>query len=169
MRRLIDVTVDVGFGEPTVTDPEVVRGPDLLGFAEIPAVEVPALPLEQHIAEKVDAYTRSYAGGSSTRVKDLIDLAAISSQFSFQAGRLRRALEATFSSRGTHALPSAFPPPPAQWRTPYRRMATEVGLDPEVSVGHEQAKAFLTPILVSAVETGARWEPTKQAWVVVGS
>ncbi len=169
-RPFEDVTVDVGFGDPAVTDPELVRGPDLLGFADIPAVEVPALPLEQHVAEKVHAYTRSYAGGNpSTRVKDLIDLAVMSSQFAFQARRLRRALEVTFASRATHTLPSALPPPPSQWRTPYRRMAIEVGLDPDVSVGHEQAKAFLTPILAGAVKADARWEPTKQAWVAASS
>lgn len=81
-----DITVDVGFGDAVVSDPELVRGPDLLGFAEIPAVQVPALPLEQHVAEKVHAYTRSYAGGNpSTRVKDLFDLVVISSQFVFEA------------------------------------------------------------------------------------
>jgi hypothetical protein len=164
-RPFDDVTVDVGFGDPTVTDPELVRGPDWLGFAEIPAVEVPALPLEQHVAEKVHAYTRSYAGGSpSTRVKDLIDLAVISSQFSVQAGRLRKALEATFSSRATHALPPALPPPPTQWRTPYRRMAIEVGLDPDVLVGYNQVRSFLDPILRWTVADQGKWDPVDHRW-----
>jgi len=164
-----DITVDVGFGDPAVTDPEIIRGPDLLGFAEIPAVQVPALPLEQHVAEKVHAYTRSYAGGNpSTRVKDLIDLAVISSQFSFQAGRLRRALEATFSSWATHLLPPALPPPPAQWRIPYRRIATEVGLDPDVTVGYEQANIFLGPILAGAIPEHMQWNPMQHAWQEVG-
>jgi hypothetical protein len=74
-RPFEDATVDVGFGDPPVTDPELVRGPDLLSFADIPPAEVLALPLEQHVAEKVHAYTRSYGDGRpSTRVKDLIDL-----------------------------------------------------------------------------------------------
>lgn len=48
----------------------------LAGICWDTAVEVPALPIEQHIAEKVHAYTRRYGrGNSSTRVKDLIDLA----------------------------------------------------------------------------------------------
>ena len=71
-RRFEELTVDVGFGDPPVGEPERLRGPDLLSFAEIAPVEVPALPLEQHVAEKVHAYTRSYAAGhSSTRTKDL--------------------------------------------------------------------------------------------------
>jgi hypothetical protein len=164
-----DITVDVGFGDPAVTDPEMVRGSDLLEFADIPPIEVPALPLELHVAEKVHAYTRSYAGGHpSTRVKDLVDLVAMSSRFAFQAGRVRRALEVTFSSRGTHLLPSAFPSPPPQWRIPYRRMAAEVGLDPDVSAGYQQAEAFLDPVLAGAIPGDARWNPTQHGWQEAG-
>jgi hypothetical protein len=164
-RPFEDVTVDVGFGEPPFGEPELVRGPDLLSFAEIAPAEVPALPLEQHVAEKVHAYTRSYAGGNpSTRVKDLIDLVVISSFFSFQAGRLRGALENTFGSRATHALPLTLPSPPSQWRIPYHRMAIEVGLDQEVSEGYKQATAFLDPILQGQVPDEACWDPTKYMW-----
>jgi hypothetical protein len=160
-----DVTVDVGFGDPPVTDPELVRGPDLLRFADIPPTEVPALPLEQHIAEKVHAYTRSYIGGHpSTRVKDLLDLVMMGSLFSFQAGRLRRALEATFAARDTHPLPSVFPTPPLQWRVAYRRMAAEVGLVPDMSVGYEQAAAFLNPILQATTPDNAQWDPARHTW-----
>src|SRR5262249_56064464 len=55
------VTVDVGFSDPPVAHPERLRGPDLLSFAEIAPIEAPALPLKQHVAEKVHAYTRTYA------------------------------------------------------------------------------------------------------------
>ncbi|MEX2430820.1 MAG: nucleotidyl transferase AbiEii/AbiGii toxin family protein, partial [Dehalococcoidia bacterium] len=50
-RRFEDVTVDVGFGDPPGEAPELVRGPDLLRFADILPAEVPALPLDQHVAE----------------------------------------------------------------------------------------------------------------------
>lgn len=39
-----DVTIDVGFGDPPVSAPDTLRGPDLLSFAEIPPVEVPSCP-----------------------------------------------------------------------------------------------------------------------------
>lgn len=164
-RRFEDVKVDVGFGDPPVADPELVRGPDLLGFADIPPIVVPALPLEQHVAEKLHAYTRAYAGGfASTRVKDLTDLVTMSSFFAFEAGRLRRALEATFAVRGTHPLPETLPPPPPRWRTAYLRMATEVGLDARMEVGYEQARAFLGPVLAGTVLDAALWDPTRHAW-----
>jgi hypothetical protein len=159
------VTVDVGFGDPSTLKPEVLRGPDLLSFADIPAAQVPTLPLEQHVAEKVHAYTRGYAGGRpSTRVKDLVDLVLITSLFPFGAARLRSAFDQTFGVRGTHPAPSALPPPPAEWRIGYRRMAAEVGLDPELSVGYQEARAFLDPILAGTVPDDARWDPPRQAW-----
>ena len=164
-RPFEDVTVDVGFGDPLITHPELVRGPDLLSFAGIPPAEVPALPLEQHVAEKVHAYTRSYAGGRpSTRVKDLIDLVLMPSLFGFKAGRVRQVLQITFAARSTHTLPAALPPPPSQWRTAYRKMAAEVGLDENLQVGYQRARAFLDPILSGSLPDNAEWNPTRHTW-----
>ena len=164
-RRFEELTVDVGFGDPLTVPPERLRGPDLLSFAEIAPIEVPALPLEQHVAEKVHAYTRSYAGGrASTRVKDLLDLVLIPSQFPFEAGRLRSALRATFGARETHRHRSALPPPPDEWRPGYRRMAAEVGLDPELSTGYAQARTVLDPILAGTGPDDARWDPARRTW-----
>lgn len=73
---------------PPDWQPDVVRGPDLLGFADIPPVAAPTLPLELQIAEKVHAYTRTYGtDASSSRVKDLIDMVLIGSRASMDAGR----------------------------------------------------------------------------------
>ena len=64
--------VDIGFSDPLGWKPETIRAPDLLAFADIEPIEVPVLPLEQHIAEKVHAYTRTYGQGhKSSRAKDL--------------------------------------------------------------------------------------------------
>ena len=164
-RRFEELILDIGFGDPLIGEPEQLRGPDLLGFAEIEAIEVPVLPLEPHVAEKVHAYTRSYAGGrASTRVKDLIDLVLIPSLFPFSAARLRSALDATFGARSTHFLPATLPPPPIGWRTAYGRMATDVGLTPDMSAGYDQARAFLDPVLAGTVADNAIWEPARRAW-----
>jgi hypothetical protein len=56
-RLFDDVTVDIGFADTVATVTEIVRGLDLLSFADIPPIEVPTLSLEQHVAEKVHAYT----------------------------------------------------------------------------------------------------------------
>ena len=61
--------LDVGYDPPAGIELDRLRGPDLLPFAEIPPVEVPAVPIEVHVAEKLHAYRRVYGVGSvgSTR------------------------------------------------------------------------------------------------------
>jgi len=163
-RLFENVTVDVGFGDPPHAEPELLRGPDLLAFAEIAPIEVPALPLAQHVAEKVHAYTRRYAGRASTRAKDLVDLILIARLFPFEAGALRGALRATFDARATHAVPAVLPPPPPDWGPAYRKLAAEVGLSPDVSAGHREAAAFLDPVFGAAVSDAARWGPDRRTW-----
>jgi len=164
-RSFEEVTVDVGFGDPPVGGPERLRGPALLRFADIEPSEVPSVRTEPHVAEKLHAYTRQYAGGRpSTRVKDLIDLVLIATFLSFEAGRLRAALRTTFGVRGTHPLPVQVPAPPSQWTAAYAKMAAEVGLALELSVGYEQARMFLDPILSGAVPDSASWDSSRQRW-----
>jgi len=164
-RPFDDVTVDVGFGDPINEDPDMLLGPDLLGFADIKPSEVPALPLEQHTAEKVHAYTRKYGEEKqSSRVKDLIDLVMISSAFGLKAGRLRQVLRITFNTRATHELPVALPAPPVSWDIAYRKMANEVGLDQLLNDGYKLARTFLDPILSGTVADDAIWDPTPHTW-----
>jgi hypothetical protein len=59
-RRFEEVIVDIGFSDPLKWKPEPIRGTDLLVFAGIEQIEVPVLRLEQHVAEKVHAYSRTY-------------------------------------------------------------------------------------------------------------
>lgn len=166
-RRFEDVIVDVGFGNSLITPPELLHGPELLAFAGIEPIEVPALPLEQHVAEKVHAYTRQYAGERySTRVKDLVDLVLIQSAAEVSAERLRRALHATFNVRDTHTIPQVLPPPPSDWGPGYRRLATEVGLQPDIGTGHRLAATFLDPLLSGTVYDTARWDPVRGIWMV---
>jgi hypothetical protein len=155
--------VDVGFDDPSDA-PDMLRGPDLLEFAEIASIEIPVLPLERHVAEKIHAYTAVYAGGRpSSRVKDLVDLVLIASLFSLQAERLSNAIESTFGGRNSPP-PPILPPPPTQWRIPYRKMAGEVGLDPDVASGYERARTFLDPVLRGGLSPGAKWDPASHAW-----
>jgi hypothetical protein len=97
-RLFEEVLVDVGFSPVMALGREQLRGLDLLEFAGISPIEVPAIPLAQHVAEKVHAYTRSYGDGqTSTRVKDLVDMVFIALSCTIEAEELRRALEATFT------------------------------------------------------------------------
>lgn len=146
---------------------ETIIGPDLLAFAGIAPIPIPTLPLEDHIAEKLHAYTRGYGDAGvvqSTRVKDLIDLVVIAATTTVAAHRLRATLEDVFARRQMQALPRHLPPPPASWRRPYATMAQGIGLETDVMAGYARAAAFLDPILSSAVSLAAIWDHIQQRW-----
>jgi predicted nucleotidyltransferase component of viral defense system len=162
-RLFENVVVDIGFSDPLGWAPELVRGSDLLGFAGIEPVEVPVIPLEQQVAEKVHAYTRSYHGQPSSRARDLVDIVLIKKVATLDGERLRAALRGTFEGRHEQALPGRLPPPPAQWSVAYRKLAMEVGLDTELAAGHREAAALLDPALGG--EGARRWDAAEGRWV----
>jgi hypothetical protein len=164
-REFEQVLVDVDFVLPAAR-PEVVRGPDLLDFAGLPPVRVPALSTDLHVAEKVHAYTRCYGplGVPSSRPKDLVDLILLAMHEPFLAGELRAALEGTFTSRDTHPLPNELPTPPAEWARPYADLAVQVGIAPSLEDSYKQANTFLIPVLSKVVSRDARWNTTTQQW-----
>lgn len=159
------VIVDIGFSDPLIANPEILPGSDLLGFAGIEPISVPAVPLIQHIAEKVHAYTRIYPGQRpSSRVKDLIDLVLIQSSSGLQAGPLSEALHTTFLHRDTHRLPETLPAPPPAWRISYRKLAREVGLDPDLQIGYQLVAEFLNPVLNGTTPADSNWDPYSAGW-----
>jgi predicted nucleotidyltransferase component of viral defense system len=162
-RLFENVIVDMGFSDPLGWAPEIVRGTDLLAFANIDPEQVPVVPLEQQVAEKVHAYTRTYGGRPSSRAKDLVDLVLIKKFASLDGRRLRAALVGVFEGRGQHPLPASLPPPPTDWVVPYRKLATEVGLDTRLVAGHGEAADFLDPVLGG--DDGLRWDPGEGRWV----
>jgi predicted nucleotidyltransferase component of viral defense system len=120
-RQFERVAIDVGFASEPVLEPETLMSSQLLAFADVEPVQVPAVAIEQHVAEKLHAYTRTYAGETpSSRVKDLVDLVVIPSTTELHAERLRTAIEKIFSQRATHEPPAAVPAPPGDWAAPWR-------------------------------------------------
>lgn len=155
--------IDVAFGGQ-LQPADVIEGPDFLSFAEISPARLPVVALEQHIAEKVHAYASTYSGGRpSSRVKDLVDLAMIESMFSLQAGRLAQAVASTFAARRL-LVPTELPPPPGDWRIPYRKLADEVGLSPDIEVGYASARMFIDPILDGSAKANSAWNPGNHTW-----
>jgi hypothetical protein len=156
--------VDVGFADSISATPDEIETSDLLSFAEIEPIRVPALPLPQHIAEKVHAYTRKYgaSGRESTRPKDLVDILLIAGSEPLDAASLRDALELTFGQRGQQPLPSSLPPPPTSWADPYRRLASEVEVEPALDKAFALAAEFLDPIL--AGRSAGAWDPRRRTW-----
>jgi predicted nucleotidyltransferase component of viral defense system len=168
-RHFETFVVDVGTTNQPVTAIESLTTADLLSFAGIEPVTIPAVSLTQQIAEKLHAYTRTYEGGrTSSRTKDLIDLALIADCFVLDAGDLRQAVEMTFAGRGTHDLPQSLPAPPPEWRVPYRQLAQAVGTNGDLGAGHAAASRLLDPILSARVTSGA-WDPGESRWTTTPS
>jgi hypothetical protein len=119
-----------------VARPEELAGieqralPDVLGFAGIPPRLVQVTDLRQQYAEKIHAMTRSYPDGTSSRVKDLVDLVLLIEDgvSADPDPGLRDVVQRVFKIRATHEMPMDLPVPPASWRVPFERLATEVGL-----------------------------------------
>ena len=87
-------------------------GSDLLAFAEVEPIDIPVIPLERHLAEKLHAYTRRYRDDRpSSRAKDLVDIVLIRELKSFELERLRTEIVAC-STRGRRSAPPSLPSPP---------------------------------------------------------
>jgi hypothetical protein len=153
--------VDVAFGDPILGEPETVTAEDTLAFAGVAPPTLRLYPIETHIAEKPHAYTLPRRR-TNTRVKDLPDIALLGGVQSLDAERLRMAFAQTFEFRGTHAVPSSVPDPPASWSAPYRELARENELawttleELTVAVG-----AFLNSVLAGKNGT---WRPMEWQW-----
>lgn len=153
--------LDVGFGDVLTEAPETIEGSDFLAFAGVERARHRVYPRVVHISEKLHAYTLPRRSENS-RVKDLPDLAVLAQLGPLESASLRRALEATFAFRKTHAVPTAVPTPPRSWTERYERIAKEDGLAwPMIGELEEAVRAFVDPVL--AGEEGS-WSPDAWSW-----
>jgi hypothetical protein len=127
-----------------------LEGPDLLRFAGIPAVKVRAIPIGQHLAEKLHAYTKQYGAHGSTRVKDLVDMVLLIQAEPVNARTLGKTLHTVFASRGTHPLPAEVPPPPRSWDVPYAKLAGELTIPSTAAEAHRYVADALRLVLARA-------------------
>lgn len=157
--------IDIAFTDSISWTPDTIQSSDLLSFAGIEPLALPAIPLSQHLAEKVHAYTRAYgrSGQPSTRPKDLIDILLIESSTTIEASALRHALEGTFSDRALQPLPTSLQPPPTIWADPYRRLADTVDIESDLSAAYARTAAFLDPVL--AGHASGQWDNQRRKWV----
>jgi len=120
------VRVDVVARAVEMAPTEHLRLPGL-DFARIPEHEVEVIDRAQHFAEKLHAFTRTYAGGRpSSRVKDLPDLNLLIEDGLRPSAELLDTCERLFRERATHPVPESLPDPPADWDRVYSRLAAEL-------------------------------------------
>jgi predicted nucleotidyltransferase component of viral defense system len=168
-RRFEQFPVDVAFSESPPIQAEPLVGANSLEFADVAGLQLPVVSLEQHVAEKLHAYTGTFGRDEreSTRVKDLVDLVLISESAEIDAKRLCHVLATTFEQRARQPLPDAIPPPPSSWAKPYAVLAREVGVAVDIEAGHAAAARLLDPVL--RLEAGGHWDPHARRWRSRGS
>ena len=161
------VRVDVGFGDVVIPPAEMTEWTPIL---DLPAPRLLGYSKESAIAEKLETMVRF--GAVNSRVKDFFDIWLLCRQFDFDGQTVGRAVEATFSQRGTEIPPtpiaftSSFAEDPDKiglWRAFLRRnQLTETPTEfPELVVG---IATFLTPI-TKALAAG---EPLRGVWRAPG-
>lgn len=157
--------LDVGLGDLVPAAPELVPLPPLLDFAGISASAAPLISTEQHVAEKLHAFTYVFSDGrTNSRVKDLVDLVLLGHHLQFSEALLRSAIKSVFDKRGTHPVPSDIPSPPSSWATPYADLAQSVALSDRVQDGYESVRRFLEPVLTAPTGQLRMWSPPDLTW-----
>jgi len=142
-----NLKIDVGFADPWLGEPEPVTAPPYLEFAGIPPTTVQAVPVEQHIAEKIHAFSRDYGGRESSRVKDLVDMVLMVDHRPIDAAKLAETIHDVFAARGTHAVPTHLPAPPPSWKVPYERLAAGLPIPQDLAGAYRHVARALNPAL----------------------
>jgi Nucleotidyl transferase AbiEii toxin, Type IV TA system len=164
-REFERVAIDIGFTTEPVLKQDTLTSSHLLDFADIAPVQVPTIAIEQHVAEKLHAYTRTYAADTpSSRVKDLVDIVVIAHTTTTDADRLTRAINEIFQRRATHPVPEVLPPPPSDWEQGWRKLVANVPAEEDLRDGHATAASFLDPILNHELTSGT-WDPDIGKWL----
>jgi predicted nucleotidyltransferase component of viral defense system len=132
--------IDVGIGDAVISEPEWKKGEDALQFAGIEPAYAAMLPIEQHFAEKIHAYSYPRDKRPFSRMRDLVDLVLLIEQGLPEKRLVLSAVKATFNRRDTHDIPQALEIPPEMMEESYGRLAEDCGVTKKTM---EEAFSFL--------------------------
>ncbi len=129
-QRFMPFPLDVGLGDADPGSPDVLRGGIDLSFADLAPLDVPAVSVAVHVAEKLHALSVPRTDGrENSRVKDLVDVVLLRQVAFADVESVRRAVAATFERRRTHELPARVEVPVRAWAREFRKFATDLQLD----------------------------------------
>ena len=120
--------IDVGIGEAVISEAEWKKSDDILRFAGIKPACAALLPMEQHFAEKIHAYSYPREKRPFSRIRDLVDLILLIEQGPPDKKLVIPAIKATFSRRKTHDIPHSLEIPPEILEGSYARLAEDCGI-----------------------------------------
>lgn len=128
--------------------------PPPLGASGFGAAQVLAVDVDQHAAEKIHAYSRTYAQDQpSSRVKDLVDLVLLIEAGVLDPARLGQRLVVVYAQRDGAEPPARLPAPPASWRRDYAALLAEHQLAlsaTSVDAAHELLTHHYAAVLAAA-------------------
>lgn len=163
-RAKIVVKLDISTGDPIWPAPQRVQLPGLLGGT----VGIQGHPLEMVVAEKT--VTMLQRGTTSTRWRDLMDVASLASRFEFQASAIRTASQQVASHRETElgslrelleGYGAVGQPKWAAWRRKGKlEELCEANLDDQV----ERIIGFIDPVFSGLVSDDGVWDPDTYRW-----
>lgn len=137
-QRFQPFPLDVGLGDIIPDKVDLIDSGIDLSFAGLAPHDIPALPLELHLAETLHALSFPRPEGRpNTRVKDLVDAMLLQRSGLPPLGALWDAVEATFVRRATHELPDAIEVPTDAWEVEYGRFAEVLDLTERAPTIHE--------------------------------
>jgi hypothetical protein len=160
--------IDVVVGTAMTGTPDVVAPLTPLDIEGLIRPHYRVFPVADHLADKLCAiigtYTRDGQPASSSRVKDLVDIAIIATTQGISSQALRIAVITNAALRNLK-LPERFAvPDPVGWAARYPRVAAEApGPVPNYDAAANLAGRIFNPVL-SATAAGA-WDPSAQAWI----
>ena len=127
-RTFDHVVIDIVVRSSEVQRTEPIPLLGTLSFADLPTVEILAVDLHQHFAEKLHALVRSYGDRPSSRVKDLADLILFIDGGLQPTAELVAAVTNVFTARGSAEAPTELPDPPSAWPARYAELAEDLQL-----------------------------------------
>ena len=113
-------TLDIGIGDIWLESQDLELKSYLKNIGLNPGT-VKAISIEQHVSEKIHAYTLPRYGYNS-RVKDLVDLYLIFKMEKVNKELLKKSLKETFERRDTHNIPLTLEEPHEFWADKFKRM-----------------------------------------------
>jgi hypothetical protein len=144
---------------------EPLRTYDLLEFAGIEPVEVPAVLLEIRVAEMLYEYARRDGNLGIHQAICLIDLGEVVSRTHFHAFTLGVAIRQAFELHN-RSVPESLPSPDEDEEEveTFRRIADRAGSPTDLNDTFEELAALFDPILSGEVTMGV-WDAYQRCWV----
>lgn len=103
--------------------------PNSLAFAGIPAVEVEAVDIHRHAAEKFHGMLRDFGERENSRVRDLVDLTILLEHGLLVPEQTAAAVRSVWLERNNTEPPHDLPQLPESWPDRYERLAASHGIE----------------------------------------